>query len=126
MKSTFQTRTSGAHNTPLTRETYEMAIALPGEIYLFEFGDQGKYVYALNVAHGLWYNVASSKTYFQHGDYCLTDVNHIKTHLIEFVFRYKDVEDIPIRVDTTNGGHTQWHNKCSKGNNACLKIQFLG
>ncbi len=92
------------HDTPLTRETYDLANALPGEKYLFEFGAQGKYVYALNVAHGLWYNVAWSKAYFQHGDYCLTDVNHIKTHLVEFVFRYKDVEDIPIRVDTTNGG----------------------
>jgi hypothetical protein len=92
------------HDTPLTRETYNLANAMPGEKYIFEWGGEGQDVYSLNVLNGLWYDAAWKKIYFQHGFYCLTAVNHINTFLIEFIFRYKDVEDIAIRIDTTNGG----------------------
>jgi hypothetical protein len=90
---------------PLTKQTYELAQELPGDKYIFEFGLNNTYVHAMNVPHGLWFNTAGSNTPFIHGDYQLTNlVNHTPKRQVDFVFRYKNIEDIAIGWNINQGG----------------------
>ena len=89
----------------LTKPTYELASALPGDKYIFEYGLSNSYVNGLNVPHGLWFNNAGSNTPFIHGDYQLTNlINNATKRSVDFVFRYKNEEDIVMNWNLNHGG----------------------